>query len=411
MTPHVAQLNRPIVSALTRKLDGARARAGRNSGASLFLDFARQQYYAQGLGDTFENIITYTRAGEGGRFNALGQYEMVPANTPRLTHDPVTLQPLGILIEEQRTNLLLQSASLVTPWTRASGVTTSTDGQLAPDGTLMQMATVAGTTNHQIEQNLGASLVSGQTYTLSVYLRAKGAAFPFQLGYYDGSVAINAANVTPVVGQTQRFTLTFTPTATATVPRIRLLGFGNGADGQQVYIWGTQLELGASATSYIPTGASQVIRAADVCSVNTLSPWYNALEGTLVVEFARGSIAPSQTFATLRGAFNSTMTLESGSGTPGQLRMRVNDAGTQQAIPIGSNSSAAGVPYKMAGAYAANSFAVAVNGQQAAVASSGTVPTVTRMEIGNVNSVAFINGTIARLTYYPRVIDVQQASA
>ena len=295
----------------------------------------------------FGDIVTFTRASEGGRFNALGQYEMVPANVPRLDHDPVTLQPLGIRVEEQRTNLLLNSATLST-----------------------QAATVTAAPTT-------LSFTGTGTVTLS--------------GAFVGALVGTGAN--------NRVSLTFTPPAGS----LTLTVTGS--------VTRAQLETGAFATSYIPTLASQITRAADVCSVNTLSPWYNALEGSLVVEFVRGSISPSQTFATLRGAVNSTMTLESGSGAPGQLRLRVNDAGTQQAIPIALSSSTAGVPYKLAGAYRADYFAVSVNGQPADVDTSGTVPTVTRMEIGNVNSVAFVNGAISRLTYYPRVIDVQQASA
>lgn len=46
-------------------------------------------------------------------------------------------------------------------------------------------------------------------------------------------------------------------------------------------------------TSYIPTEASQVTRAADVASVNTLSPWYRADEWTLVVKAVRYQLSNS----------------------------------------------------------------------------------------------------------------------
>jgi hypothetical protein len=371
----------------------------------------------------FGDIITFTRAGEGGRFNALGQYEMVPANTPRLTHDPVTLQPLGIRVEESRTNLRTASNEFSFAFNSGGRAVLADNSSVSPSGLTDadNLSNPTGTT--AVFNRSVVAVSSGQTYTDSFFMRP-GAGQSGSIGVYFGGSAstggvfrslavingvLSSSNSDTIVSALRngwyRVACTYTPSVTA-VTQVFNLSAGMSFD-----LWGGQLELGASATSYIPTGASQVTRAADVCSVNTLSPWYNALEGTLVVEFVRGSISPSQTFATLRGAFNSTMTLESGSGAPGQLRLRVNDAGTQQAIPIGSNSSAAGVPYKMAGAYAANSFAVAVNGQPAAVASSGTVPTVTRMEIGNVNSVAFINGTISRLTYYPRALSAEELQA
>ena len=52
--------------------------------------------------------------------------------------------------------------------------------------------------------------------------------------------------------------------------------------------WGAQLEAGSFATSYIPTVASQVTRAADQASIvaPNFAPWYNQSEGTLVAEFS-----------------------------------------------------------------------------------------------------------------------------
>ena len=35
------------------------------------------------------------------RVNELGKIEVVPANTPRFNYDPVTLEPLGLLIEPE----------------------------------------------------------------------------------------------------------------------------------------------------------------------------------------------------------------------------------------------------------------------------------------------------------------------
>ncbi len=40
------------------------------------------------------------------RVNNPGLIELVPANTPRYTYDPVTLAPLGLLIEAEAENLI-----------------------------------------------------------------------------------------------------------------------------------------------------------------------------------------------------------------------------------------------------------------------------------------------------------------
>lgn len=57
----------------------------------------------------FSDLITFTRSSAGGRFNDRGLFEMVPANQPRFDYDPVTRQPLGLLIEESRSNLIINS--------------------------------------------------------------------------------------------------------------------------------------------------------------------------------------------------------------------------------------------------------------------------------------------------------------
>lgn len=68
---------------------------------SLRLDFVNNPH--------LDPRVTFTRTTGGGRFNANGQYEWLPANVPRIDYDPVTGECLGLLIEEQRTNLLTDS--------------------------------------------------------------------------------------------------------------------------------------------------------------------------------------------------------------------------------------------------------------------------------------------------------------
>lgn len=417
-------------------------------GPSLTLGFAADQYAMGAIGTRptprqFGDLITFTRAGGGGLTNSTGQFEWVGTNVPRLTYDPVTLQPLGLLVEEQRTNLLLWSADPANAaWVKTSAsIGASTPGPLAL-GAQKLVEAAGGSVSPSISQfsvvASGASVVGmrfakagersfvrmqtassgGTAYAASRFNLADGAKVAG-----DSDVALNGA--TNVMSGSVNVgdgwwmlwlscTLPAGVTTASTVTRIvpDAVAFSYTGDGTSgIYIGPAGLEVGSAPSTYIPTTTAQVTRAADVCSVNTLSPWYNPLEGTIVVKFVRRSISPSQTFATLRGAANSTITLESGFGSPGQLRMRVNDAGTQQAIPVGLGSGVVGVPYKMAGAYKADYFAVSVNGQPEVVDTSGTVPAVSRVEIGSLNGVAFANATIASIEYYPRVIDVQQASA
>ena len=51
-----------------------------------------------------DSRLTLTRASTATRVNAAGLIIPVASGAPRFDYDPATLQPLGLLIEQQRTN-------------------------------------------------------------------------------------------------------------------------------------------------------------------------------------------------------------------------------------------------------------------------------------------------------------------
>jgi hypothetical protein len=57
----------------------------------------------------FENLLNFERASVATYYDADGVLQTAAINEPRLDHDPVTLEPLGLLVEEGRTNILLNS--------------------------------------------------------------------------------------------------------------------------------------------------------------------------------------------------------------------------------------------------------------------------------------------------------------
>lgn len=250
---------------------------------TLNLDFASLQYaVAQGIGldlspRAFSDLITFTRSTGGGRFNAQGQYEWLPADQPRIDYDPVTGECRGLLIEEQRTNLLTYSSDFANGvWTKA--LVTVTGGVQSPDGgsgaSRVQTTAVSATSPARAVSDL---TVAGATYTYSVWLRADT---PLSLSLQVPTPSYGSYLATKSIAVTQawqRFDITFTGQAGA-------LWIRASATGTVYDIWGAQLEAGSTPSSYIPTTNAQVTRAASDPLLQTLSPWFNQSAGTFIIE-------------------------------------------------------------------------------------------------------------------------------
>jgi len=350
---------------------------------------------------------------------------------PRFDYNPSTLAAQGLLIEEQRTNLLTYSEAFDNAaWAQLNLNTTGTpawvDVAVAPNGTTTADFIIPDTTlgQHRIRQD--SSITSGTVYSNSIYFKAAGYDWIYiQLSTgFDGggqlyrnvniangtlgsgTLGANDVTVAPVNNGWYRVNITRTATATTT-GRINWLvqnadgataSFaGNGTSG--VYIWGAQLEAGAFPTSYIPTTTTALTRAADVASVNTLSPWFNASEGTLFAEGTPINVTTTQPILFRFDDGSNNNTLNAALGTSVQFSSRT---GGSSAASVDLGTPTADTTGKVAGAYKASDFAGAYDGT-AADETSGTeiVPVVTLVRLGASNT-ATANTWLRRITYYPR---------
>jgi hypothetical protein len=363
-------------------------------------------------------------------------------NEARFDHNPTTSESLGLLIEEQRTNLFTRSEEFDdAAWTKArASIIANTI--VAPDGTLTGAKLVENTANdtHRLAQSF--SWVSGTTYTISLYAKHAGRNFLFRTdtvafpsfsnavfnlttGTVSFSGDITNATITNVGNGWYRCTATATANTTTTGARIfiDLIDSSNSrsyqGDGYSgIYIWGAQLEAGAFPTSYIPTVASQVTRSVDAASMTgtNFSSWYRQDEGALYAEWQK--FAPS-TFQAVAIASNGTssnvVAIGHGSisGANNNMRFDVTEGGVSQASITTITNSPSNTFAKTAAAYAVNDFSVVSNGGSAGTDTSGVLPVVNRLSIGAnaAGTGTFLNGTLRKLAYYPKRLTNAQLQA
>lgn len=382
----------------------------------LDLDFAGDKSLAAAVGPT----PSFSRASKGWAFNASGTLTEHAINAPRFDHvyDGATWVSRGLLIEEQRTNLCLQSSVNNDTWSSVAATLTPS-AITAPDGTNSGALLVgnAGTANHFHRQ---VATIGAGTYTVSVYAKAKeiyivalgsvatgSKFFNLQSGTVGGNAGGSpaSASITPVGNGWYRLTVTGPAYAGGTGDQIQLINTNNteavfhNADGTSgAYFWGAQIELGAFPTSYIPTVASSVIRSADVCQITgtDFSGIWNATEGSFAVE-ARCQASGTAGFLSANNNASAERIELYSSGT--DPKMIVVDGGATQA-DIDAGAIVANTNFKLASRYKVNDFAISDDGAAVVTDTSGTIPTPTQLDIGKNQAGNYTNGHIGRVRYY-----------
>jgi hypothetical protein len=186
-------------------------------------------------------------------------------------------------------------------------------------------------------------------------------------------------------------------------------GTFNGSETGNILIWGAQLEAGAFPTSYIPTTTTALTRSADVASVNTLSPWFNATEGTL---YAQGILVggTAATFPYQTALVGSNVNTDSigvqWTAASSFMRFGIRTGGVTQVDIAGSVAKSANSSYKVAGRYATNNAQAAFDGVIGLQDTNVTLPTINTLSLGG--AVGFQPGAnmwLQRVTYYPRIFN------
>ena len=372
-------------------------------------------------GAPLDSRITFTRSTTATFVGSDGLIQSSAINAPRFDYNPATLAPRGLLIEEQRVNLLLYSEQFDNAgWTKTNSTitanaTTAPDGTVTGDKHIPNLAAIlgAGATQTRVQQSPSAT--SGTSYTFTIYAKAGEfdqiefalIATPSVSALFSltsGTVVSGTdASITPAGNGWYRCTLTATAGATGALAirwsaQSSTVSVGNGTSG--IFVWGAQFEAGAFPTSYIPTVASTVTRTADSAAITgtNFSSWYNASEGTMVAFFnTTTAVVPAAlgAFSVSDATANERMQIRRGNANT-NASFVVVDGGSSQ---YNQSVTAASGPYRSALAYANGNFR-GVNNGTLATAGTGTVPTVTQAEIGFAQGNTYLNGHLSSITYY-----------
>lgn len=284
-------------AALNRYWDGSILYARIDAEALSDVQLAKEREIIQGTlfgsgnlnpGSTFSRTTTATQTFSDGTFG------YATTNIPRVGGDGG-----GVLIEEQRSNILTYSENQANA---AWGVTNLTNPPVAYTGTdpagtttgyvLAEDGTAAA--EHKIARSAWVTVTAGTTYTLSAYVKAinrdwtalhiyenGGTSYYAYFNVAKGTIGTTSGGPTTKIEQLANgwYRCSVTHAIGGGITQIDTAIYVaeadndwtfNGATQSSLAVFGAQMEVGAHASSYIPTTSASVTRTADSL---TIEPW------------------------------------------------------------------------------------------------------------------------------------------
>ena len=328
---------------------------------------------------------------------------------PRFDFDPVTLQPRGILIEEQRTNLATYSNTFSdASWSAIGTKNLVANSTVSPDGEVN--ASTLTDNSAAAFQGMGKTVTvanDNATYTASIYVRkttgGTSATFGFNFQLTGGTVVgisprlntdtgalLSGSGTVQNAGAYWRLIATITNNTTGNTSLglsvyAATAAYNSGTDSAaatgSAILYGAQIEAGAFATSYIPTVASTVTRSADVATITgqNFAQWYSSSAGSFVAEFR-----------TIEAGVMSATSYVLAMDTSGSKRLIYVASGADVATTfdgttiIGAVGDVTGINAKVASAYDGSGRAIVSNG--GAVATGAVVAAYSASTVLNIGS-------------------------
>ena len=323
-----------------------------------------------------------------------------------------------LLLEPQRTNSIRNSTmvgavagspgTLPTNWSisAAAGLTQTVVGAGTENGLPYIDLRFNGTASasalrFKTDADTAIAALPSQIWTSSCYFKLLAGVLPYITLRNIYRNAGSGAIITPQ----QQFDLTSTltrrtftdagaPALTAFVQQEVLVSLVIGQTFDfTIRIAAPQMELGAYATTWVPTTTAAVTRIADTASKTGVSSLIGQTEGTLFVDITLTSRSSFSYFA-IAPNLGATNTYIGIGISASSISFEVVNSGIQVAYSFPNTSTGS---FKLAFAYKANDFVAYVNGALVHTDTSGTVPTCSQIGLNAYNNAASWNYNQAAL--------------
>ncbi|MDR3370726.1 hypothetical protein [Rhodoferax sp.] len=259
------------------------------------------------------SIATFTRASTATYYDSNGILQTAPIDTPRYSYNPANLSAAPTLLVEGLGRNLFNSSIDPSSWTLNGGPihTYNTADTTAPDGSSTAMYFNVTGPAQCVALFPSENCIVGTVYTVSIYFKRGSrptSGFMIDDNGYGGSRWISSYNwatrtltnsvttgspplPTSSVGECADGWIRISMTFTAVHPGIMAVMVNrDGSSAGDAYVWGPKCEIGPVATSYIPTAAAAVPRAADICTRFPDQAKIDALRRKLLLSRLRGPV-------------------------------------------------------------------------------------------------------------------------
>ncbi len=381
---------------------------------ALFLDFVNLRYSANQAEVALASLIGFTRSfPTASRTKIDGYLESLLANAPILDYHPTTLEMRGLYLEPQIINYALNSEDLTNAsWTATAVTVTNDAAQINPYGLLgaskviptatpgghsIYASTSEGALGTGISGKIFAKAIGGYNLRVALNNSTDG-----DFGQVNVNLSTGAISGTPVGTDrvvTQRndgwWEIDLHAIAAASKATRLFLYVLNGsfassytANGTSgVYLFGGQVSFGI--TNYIKTTGSKSTKAADVAVLTSSQPvpfadWFNPLEGTLIVEFEPnrvGGASAREVVSINDSSANEVIKVDFADSASDGIKVDIVDGGVNQFTSSIYNFTPGQSNYAVI-AYKANNCLSAANEDLGGLDIAVTLPTVTRMVLG-----------------------------